>query len=269
MSASLTLDDARLPALLSDGDLEVEGRIAGASNSTLRCRIDVPGHGDLLCVYKPVAGERPLWDFPEWTLGHRELAAFALSEALGWHLVPPTAWREDGPGGPGMCQAWVDVDPEAEQVDVVRPGAAPPGWLRILDATDGLGEPVELVHADSAALRRIALFDVVANNADRKGGHILGDGAGRIWAIDHGVTFSTESKLRTVVWGWAGERIADDELNDLTALRGVLGESYDPVDRWLAEDERETLRARVSRLIARGRFPQPSGRWPAIPWPVF
>ena len=269
MSPANWLDDARLSDLLADGDLAIEGRIAGASNSTLRCRIDLPGEHELRCVYKPAAGERPLWDFPEGTLGHRELAAYELSKALGWGLVPPTAWRDDGPGGPGMCQAWIVVDPECDQVDVVRPGSAPAGWRRVLEATDAVGDPVELVHADSTELRRIAVFDEVANNADRKGGHVLCDHDGRVWAIDHGVTFSTEPKLRTVVWGWAGESIDGCDLADLSRLCDMLGTSYDPVDSWLDPDERAQLRTRLRRLVERGTYPVPSGKWPAIPWPVF
>lgn len=269
MTATDWLADPRLLDLLSEGELVIEGRIAGASNSTLRCHIEVPGELDLVCVYKPVAGERPLWDFPEWTLGHRELAAFELSEALGWGLIPPTVWRVDGPGGAGMCQAWIDVDPEIDQVDVVRQGTAPPAWKRVLDATDAVGNPVELVHADTSPLRRIAAFDAVLNNADRKGGHVLTDGDGRVWAIDHGVAFSTESKLRTVVWGWAGEPIDADDLADLSALRELLAVDYAAVDQWLDEDECAGLRTRLRRLIDRGTYPRPAGKWPAIPWPVF
>lgn len=269
MTATDWLADPRLLGLLAEGDLVIEGRIAGASNSTLRCRVEVAGEGDLICVYKPVAGERPLWDFPEWTLAHREIAAYELSEALGWGLVPPTAWRADGPGGAGMCQLWIDVDPEIDQVDVVRPGTAPTGWKLVLDATDAVGNPVELVHADSPQLRRIAAFDAVSNNADRKAGHVLADPGGRVWAIDHGVTFSTEAKLRTVIWGWAGEPIDAADLADLSALNDLLAVDYEPVDQWLDEEECVRMRTRLRRLLDRGTYPLPSGKWPAIPWPVF
>ncbi|MBK9740124.1 MAG: SCO1664 family protein [Actinobacteria bacterium] len=263
----LAADD--LVALLSEGELTVEGRIVEASNATLRCSVAVPDGRLLACVYKPVAGERPLWDFPDWTLTRRELAAHALSEATGWWLVPPTVWREDGPGGPGMCQLWIDEDHDAAKVAVVRSGRVPKGWLHVLDAEDGSGRPVALVHADGLSLQRMAAFDAIANNADRKGGHVLTDDEDRTWAIDHGVTFSVEEKLRTVLWGWAGEPLPPAVVDDLTRLQDLLGTSYDPVDRWLAQDERDSLRARVRRLAARGRFPQPSQRWPAIPWPVF
>jgi uncharacterized repeat protein (TIGR03843 family) len=269
MTSTDWLADPRLFDLLAEGELAIEGRIAGASNSTLRCRIEVPGEDDLLCVYKPAAGERPLWDFPDATLGHRELASYELSAALGWDLVPPTVWREDGPGGEGMCQAWIQTDPQVDQVDIVRRGAAPKGWKRVLDATDEIGSPVELVHADTPDLRRIAVFDAVANNADRKGAHVLVDCSGRVWAIDHGVTFSTESKLRTVVWGWAGEPIDDADLRDLVVLRELLSTEYEPIDQWLDGRESMRLRTRLNRLIQAGTYPVPSGQWPAIPWPVF
>ena len=201
MNSTDWLADARLPELLAHGGLTVEGRLTDASNATLRCEIAVEGEEALTCVYKPVAGERPLWDFPEWTLTRRELAAHALSEAAGWHLVPPTVWREDGPGGPGMCQLWIDEDARSAKVAVVRTGRVRPGWLHVLDAEDGSGRPVSLVHADEPDLQRMALFDAIANNADRKGGHVLTDEMGRTWAIDHGVTFSVDEKLRTVLWG--------------------------------------------------------------------
>lgn len=269
MNADSLNDGSDVLQVLAEADLRIDGRIAGASNSTLRCRAQAPGAPPLLCVYKPVSGERPLWDFPELTLAHRELASYELSEALGWGLVPPTAWRDDGPAGPGMCQLWIDVDPVADQVDVVAPGTAPAGWKRVLDATDAHGRPVELVHANSSEMRRIALFDAIANNADRKGGHVLVDGEGRVWAIDHGVTFSTEVKLRTVVWGWAGEPIPDDEIDDLNRLRELIGASFEPIDQWLDEGERLQLRFRLGRLLTSGTYPVPAGKWPAIPWPVF
>ncbi len=269
MSLDDWLEDPDLTGLLRTGDLTVEGRMTEASNATLQCRIAEAEGRDLHCVYKPVAGERPLWDFPEWTLTRRELAAHSLSEAAAWHLVPPTVWREDGPAGAGMCQLWIDEDPRATQVDVVRPGAAPEGWRHVLDAEDGNGGAVELVHSAHPALLRMAAFDAIANNADRKGGHVLTDGSGRVWAIDHGVTFAVDPKLRTVLWGWAGEPVPPWLLEELASLSGVLGEAHDAVDRWLAEDERDALRARLSRLIARGTFPRPAQRWPAIPWPVF
>ncbi len=258
-------------ALLADlarAPLQVEGRLHGASNATLRCQVETAG-GLLDCVYKPVAGERPLWDFPDQTITRRELAAYELAQAAGWDIVPPTAWREDGPAGAGMCQLWVDDDPSACPVDVVRPRAVPAGWIAVLEAEDGAGRPVVLVHADDPRLQRIAVFDVLANNADRKGGHLLADAAGDLWAIDHGVSFACDDKLRTVLWGWAGQEVPAPLLAEVAALADRLGAAYDPVDRWLADDEQEALRERVHDLLRSGCFPTPSGHWPAVPWPIF
>jgi len=168
-----------------------------------------------------------------------------------------------------MCQAWVDEDPGRAQVAVVRPGRQPVDWLHVLDAEDGAGRPVALVHAPTRALARMAVFDALANNADRKGGHVLTDTTGRVWGIDHGVTFACDDKLRTVLWGWAGEPVPGDVLDDVDRLHGLLESTLDPVDRWLEEEEREALRARVRVLLRERSFPLPTDRWPAIPWPVF
>jgi uncharacterized repeat protein (TIGR03843 family) len=268
MTSSDWLSEPDLLALLGEAELTVEGRLSGASNATLRCRADVDDRV-LHVVVKPVAGERPLWDFPQWTLTRRELAAYELSTALGWHLVPPTVWREDGPGGPGMCQLWIDEDPARGQVDVVKPRAVPPGWRTVLEAEDGSGRPVLLVHADDPALQRLAVLDLLLNNADRKGGHVLTDASGRLWGIDHGVTFAVEDKLRTVLWGWIGEPVPTEVVADVDRLHDLLSTTFDPVDRWLAQDEREALRDRVRRLLDQPVLPEPAGRWPAIPWPVF
>lgn len=269
MTSSAWLADTRLFDLLTDGDLTIDGRLADASNATLRCSVATDDGRELLCVYKPVSGERPLWDFPEWTLSHRELAAYALSEAAGWHVVPPTVWREDGPVGPGMCQLWIDEDAVAAKVAVVRPRQAPGDWMHVLDAEDGAGHPLQLVHAPDPSIQTLAVFDGVVNNADRKGGHVITDADGRTWGIDHGVTFAVDDKLRTVLWGWAGQALPDALLADLSALLDTVGHSYDPIDRWLAEDERDMYRRRIRDLLRTGSFPLPPRGWPAVPWPVF
>ena len=163
------------------------------------------------CVYKPVAGERPLWDFPDGTLAGREVAAYVVSEALGWDVVPPTVLRGDAPAGPGMVQAWREPDDgPGPGRPGARPGRLPEGYLHVLDAYDGDDQPVSLVHEDSDALRRMAVFDIVVNNADRKGGHVLAMPDGHRFGVDHGVAFHVDDKLRTVLWGWAAEPLDPD-----------------------------------------------------------
>ncbi|WP_282945292.1 SCO1664 family protein [Cellulomonas endometrii] len=248
-----------------DGPLEVVGRITVASNATFLARI-----GDVQVVYKPVGGEKPLWDFPDGTLAHREAAAYLVSEAGDWGVVPHT-WLRDGPLGPGMVQLWQEPDPDQDPVDVVPTADVPAeGWRAVLEGGDEDGDPVTLVHEDSAALRRMALFDVVVNNADRKGGHVLPLPDGRRLGVDHGVTFHVEPRLRTVLWGWVGEELHDDERAVVARVRGALdaglGERLRPL---LAEPELAALRARCERLLTEARFPGPEGEMPAVPWPLF
>ena len=240
MDTVLELDDAL--RLLREGELGVEGRLIDASNATLYCSTTLDGV-TAACVYKPVRGERPLWDFPDGTLAGREVAAYAVSAATGWEVVPPTVMR-DGPYGPGMCQLWVDVD---ESVD-----------LSVLARSD---------HPD---LRRMAVFDAVANNADRKGGHLLPRADGRVQGVDHGICFSAEDKLRTLLWQWRGLPLTDEAVEVLSRLRaeleGPLGETLHGL---LTVTEVRATVVRVERLLATGLHPQPSPDWPAIPWPPF
>jgi uncharacterized repeat protein (TIGR03843 family) len=255
--------------LLACGRIEVQGRIVGASNATLYAGISLDGV-DGACVYKPVAGERRLWDFPDGTLAGREVAAYLVSSASGWDLVPPTVYR-DGPFGPGSVQLWIDQDDEdlgAGVVDVVAREAVPPGWLVVLDAEDGRGAPVSLVHADSPDLARMAALDVVLNNADRKGGHILPTTSGQVYGVDHGVTFNITDKLRTVLWQWAGRMLPDDAVDVLRSLRRDLdGRLGAQLGELLTGAEVRRTRARIDRLLASRRHPEPSDEWPAIPWP--
>jgi len=229
-------------ALLSQGSLDVVGRLVDASNATLYCTVAL-AEVEAACVYKPVAGERPLWDFPDGTLAAREVAAYEVSAASGWDLVPPTVLRE-GPYGPGMCQLWIDVD---ETVDLV-----------------------ELARSDHPDLRRMAVLDVVINNADRKGGHLLPTTAGRVYGVDHGVCFSVEDKLRTLLWQFRGDALDTESTEVLGRLRADLD---GPLGARLAEllapaEVARTVR-RVERLLRTSRHPQPSRDWPAIPWPPF
>lgn len=248
---------------LIGGTLIVEGQLASASNTTLRCTID-----GMRCVYKPTSGERGLWDFPTHTLSRREVAAFALSDALGWDVVPETVWRPDGPFGPGMCQRWIEG--EADLVGLVRPDEVPEDWHTVLRAHDEYGERVYVVHADRVELQRIVLLDVITNNADRKGGHLVRDANDQVWGIDHGVTFAVEEKLRTVLWGWAGIPVPDELNPDLLALDDMAGANLDEVlGPWLSAREIEMTRVRMRELVRTRMFPYPAEGWPAIPWPVF
>ncbi len=232
---------------LAAGEIEIVGRLVQASNITLLVAVhgDVPGHGETVAaaVYKPIRGERPLWDFPEGTLAHREVAAFIVSQASGWDVVPPTVFREDAPVGPGMLQLWVEV---REDRDVV-----------------------EMVRAADPRLRRIALFDAVVNNADRKAGHLLVRDDGIVQGVDHGVTFSVDPKLRTVLWGWRGTKLAPREGETLALLRRALPRLQPALEPHLAPDELDATRERIEALVRDDRFPQPHPDWPAVPWPWY
>ncbi|MBZ5739890.1 SCO1664 family protein [Nocardioides mangrovi] len=253
-----------LAAELVEGDLVLHGRIMPASNATFVGEI-----GDVRVVYKPVAGERPLWDFPDGSLAGRERAAYLVSRVTGWDVVPET-WLRDGPHGPGMVQRWQEPDDEQVAVTLVAEGETPEGWRHVFDGIDGQDQPVSLIHEDSAALRRMAVFDIVVNNADRKGGHVLEMTDGHRYGVDHGVTFHTDHKLRTVLWGWLGEDLTDDEVAGVRAVREALGGSLgDELTGLLDPLEIGALARRCDRLLARPVMPAPRGEWPAIPWPPF
>jgi hypothetical protein len=238
--AVLDLPDAL--RLLRDGTLDVEGRLYDASNATLYCTVTLDGV-TAACVHKPVAGERPLWDFPDGTLASREVAAYLVSEALGWDIVPPTVMR-DGPFGVGMCQLWIDID---DSVDIAV-----------------------LARSDHPQLRRMAVYDAVVNNADRKGGHLLPTVDGHIYGVDHGVCFSVDDKLRTVLWRWRGKHLTDEAIDVLSGLRAQMEGDLGKALRDLL-DPAEVARTivRVDRLLSTRRHPLPSDDWPPVPWPPF
>ena len=246
------------------GELVLVGRVVPASNATFVGEVD-----GVRVAYKPVAGERPLWDFPDGTLAAREIAAYRLSRATGWDVVPQTWWGE-GPHGPGMVQRWQEPDDDVAAVDLVPLGEVPDGFLAVFDGVGAGDRPVTLVHEDSLALRRMALFDAVVNNADRKGGHVLAKADGRRYGVDHGLTFHEEPKLRTVLWGWQGDDLRPDErevLERIAAdLTGALG---DDLLELVTDEEVRATRRRVERLLRTGVMPLPGDGWPVIPWPPF
>jgi len=231
--------------LLRTGTLDVVGRLTEASNVTLLCELRPNGAEPepVHCVYKPIRGERPLDDFPIGTLAYREVAAYELSQATGWRIVPPTVLR-DGPLGEGMVQAWIEID---EDADIV-----------------------EMILTRDPRLRRMALFDAIVNNADRKGGHVLPTDDGHLHGCDHGVCFAVEPKLRTVLWGWRGEPLTDEEVACLKTLRGSIdGDLGRRLAALLSGPEVAATARRLDRLLSERRMPLPDPYRPAIPWPPF
>jgi uncharacterized repeat protein (TIGR03843 family) len=263
-------DPDRRHETLRKGRLTVIGRIRSASNATFLCEARL-GKTTVECVYKPVAGEQPLWDFPDGTLAGREVAAYLVSEALGWDVVPHTIIRQ-GPAGPGMFQLWVDQpeDPVgAAIVDLCPANAVPQGYFSVLTAYDYDGAEVALVHADDPQLRRMAVFDVIVNNADRKGGHVLTDTEGRVYGVDHGVSMHVHDKLRTVLWGWAGKPIDDQTLAAIESLRVQVDETLgERLREHITAAEVAALRTRAVALLEGPVMPMPDGRRP-LPWPAF
>lgn len=250
-------EERQEPGLLSPGSaavlrrarLEVIGRLAYSSNGTflVRCHDDEAGEpaAERLAVYKPAAGERPLWDFPPDSLHRREVAAYELSRWLGWDLVPVTVAREGGELGPGSLQAFVDHDPEQHYFT--------------------------LQEAHRQTFKRLAFFDILANNADRKAGHCLLDPAGRVWAIDHGLTFHVEPKLRTVIWDFGGQPFPAPERQAARRLEQALSDRRSDIatilHSLLTAAEVEALSQRARKVSGTGRFPEPDSSW-AFPWPL-
>ena len=259
--------DPAVAELLTRGRIEIEGRLVDASNATLFCEIS-GGDAVAHCVYKPVSGERGLWDFPDGTLAGREVASFLVSEAAGLRVIPPTVLRS-GPFGPGMVQLWVDTKEGDDLVDVVAPADVPRGWRQVLRAHDRFGEPAVLAHADHSSVRLMAALDVVLNNADRKGGHVLHGTDGNVYGVDHGICLHTEHKLRTVLWGWVGEALPEDVLDMLGTLRSAMDDLSVVLVEHLTRAEVRAVHTRLTELLAAGEFPTPGSDWRAIPWPAF
>ena len=226
---------------LTIGEINISGRLVDASNATLFGSCTYLG-SELSIIYKPIAGERPLWDFADGNLASREYASYLLSELLGWNLVPVTILR-DGPFGEGMVQQWIDID---EDIDLAL-----------------------FYRTDDPRLRRMALFDAILNNTDRKIGHLLPTTDGHLFGCDHGVTFHEEDKLRTVLWQWAGLPLDDPEKSDLRKLLSKLESGETEISNLITATEFQALLARIAHLLSTGEFPSPSEDWPAVPWPPF
>jgi len=229
--------------LLEHGSIEPLGQVVWGSNYTFLVSVR-QDETSIQAIYKPARGERPLWDFPHGSLVEREAAAYLVSKALTWGLVPPTILRQDGPAGPGSLQFYIEANPEEHYFT--------------------------LSETQKQRLRPLALFDILVNNADRKGGHILVDGSGKLWSIDHGVCFHVEPKLRTVIWDFIGEPIPGNLLLDIQNLFDQLtpGSPFsDQLSNLLEESEIEALRQRAHALLSEPEFPGPGPGRP-YPWPL-
>jgi hypothetical protein len=231
---------------LNNGVLTVTGRLVDASNATLYAMCSVKSSGEdreFPCIYKPIAGERPLWDFPDGSLANREYLTFLVSHWLNLHLVPPTILR-DGPYGTGMVQKWIDIDPNIDLLD--------------------------FYHGNDPKLRRLALLDIIANNTDRKIGHLIPIEGGHLYGCDHGVTFHVDDKLRTVLWQWAGTQFTNEEKALLNQARKLFtGEKSEIIAGLIDEDEIDATVSRIDRALSEQSFPIPNPDWPAVPWPPF
>ncbi len=222
---------------ISASPLKIIGRLVDASNATLQAVIE-DSDPLIKVIYKPIAGERPLWDFEDGNLASRELSAFIVSDVAGFEIVPFTTLR-DGPFGMGMVQQWIEVD---NKVDVIEFG-----------------------QSENPQLKRLALFDAVINNTDRKFGHLLLEQSGKLYGCDHGVAFHKENKLRTVLWQFAGINFDQDEINLLGALLKI--DWREKLSSYITDEEIQALYVRIQNLINDGKFPEPSQNWPAVPWP--
>ncbi len=226
---------------LTSGELDVTGRLVDASNATLYANCTFKS-STIPVIYKPVAGERPLWDFQDGNLAQREFAAYLISELGNFGVVPPTVLR-DGPFGIGMVQQWIDID---ENIDLAM-----------------------FYREDNAQLRKMALFDAVVNNTDRKIGHLLPISKDLVHGCDHGVTFHEDDKLRTVLWQWADQDLTNVEIDQLERLEVAVRGDSDQLLTLITEIEFASLLARINRLLSEKKYPSPSDEWPAVPWPPF
>ena len=231
---------------LNNGVLTVTGRLIDASNATLYAMCSVKSDGEereFPCIYKPIAGERPLWDFPDGSLANREYLTFLVSHWLNLHLVPPTILR-DGPYGTGMVQKWIDIDPSVDLMNFYQ--------------------------ENNPMLKRLALLDIITNNTDRKIGHLIPIEGGHLYGCDHGVTFHADDKLRTVLWQWAGTQFSSEEKELLNQARAIFtGEKLEIISGLIDQEEISATIARIDRSLFEESFPVPNPDWPSVPWPPF
>ena len=253
--------------LLLNGEIEIEGLIPDSSNGALKVLVS-DSKQSVEAIIKPEVSIRPLWDFPDLDLNNREYATYLLDRELNLNYVPDTVMRNVEGIGKSLIQEWV-TESDNDLIIVKSPEDIPEEYLKVLQGYDELNKLITLAHKNNRDLRNLCLFDLVINNADRKGGHLLMDSANKMWAIDHGVSWHFESKIRTVLWGWIDETFNDQDIALLNNAKKVIQTCKDEEFIYLSKEEIEQAIKRVEGLLKENAFPQPGNQWPAVPWPIF
>ena len=253
--------------LLLSGEIEIEGLIHDSSNGALKVLVS-NSQQNMHAIIKPEVSIRPLWDFPDMDLNNREYATYLLDRALELNYVPETVMRDVQGIGNSLIQEWIK-ESDNDLIIVKSPEDIPQDYLKVLQGYDELNKLITLAHKDDRDLRNLCLFDLVINNADRKGGHLLMDTDHKMWAIDHGVSWHQESKIRTVLWGWIDIAFNDEDITLLEKAKNVLQAWKEEDFNYLSEIEIEQSIKRVDELLEINAFPQPGDQWPAVPWPIF
>jgi uncharacterized repeat protein (TIGR03843 family) len=253
--------------LLLNGEIEIEGLIPDSSNGALKVLVS-NSKQSVEAIIKPEVSIRPLWDFPDLDLNNREYATYLLDRELNLNYVPDTVMRNVEGIGKSLIQEWV-TESDNDLIIVKSPEDIPEEYLKVLQGYDELNKLITLAHKNNRDLRNLCLFDLVINNADRKGGHLLMDSANKMWAIDHGVSWHFESKIRTVLWGWIDETFNDQDIALLNNAKKVIQTWKEEEFIYLSKEEIEQAIKRVEGLLKENAFPQPGDQWPAVPWPIF
>jgi len=256
-----------IQSLLSTGEIEIEGLIPDSTNGALKLLI-TNGDEQIAAIAKPDVSIRPLWDFPNMDLNKREYATFLFDRKLELGFVPETVIRDISGIGNALVQHWIR-ETENDLIIVQSPDNIPKSYLRVLQGYDELNKLITLAHKDDQDLRKLCLIDLIINNADRKGNHLITDGNNKMWAIDHGVSWHEEPKIRTVLWGWINQEFNDGDLDLLSLAKSTLEDWLANDFQYLENSEIECALERLDELVKNKRFPAPGSEWPAVPWPIF
>lgn len=256
-----------IQSLLSTGEIEIEGLIPDSTNGALKLLI-TNGDEQIAAIAKPDVSIRPLWDFPNMDLNKREYATFLFDRKLELGFVPETVIRDISGIGNALVQHWIR-ETENDLIIVQSPDNIPKSYLRVLQGYDELNKLITLAHKDDQDLRKLCLIDLIINNADRKGNHLITDGNNKMWAIDHGVSWHEEPKIRTVLWGWINQEFNDGDMDLLTLAKSTLEDWLANDFQYLENSEIECALERLDELVKNKRFPAPGSEWPAVPWPIF